>query len=58
MRGCAEGLLQLMDPTSFEQIAVYPELFGDSAAFLAPGTELSINYTDDGQPVSGESPVT
>ncbi|EIE20680.1 translation elongation factor P [Coccomyxa subellipsoidea C-169] len=53
-----EGLLQLMDPTSFEQIAVYPELFGDSAAFLAPGTELSINYTDDGQPVSGEMPAT
>ncbi|BDA42194.1 Elongation factor P [Coccomyxa sp. Obi] len=53
-----EGLLQLMDPQSFEQIAVSPELFGDAAAFLAPGASLSINYTDDGQPISGELPAT
>lgn len=42
-----------MDPESFEQIAVSPELFGDAAAFLAPGASLSINYTDEGQPISG-----
>jgi translation elongation factor P/translation initiation factor 5A len=44
-----------MDPRSFEQIAVSPELFGASAAFLGPGAEVSINYTDDGDAVSGES---
>lgn len=42
-----------MDPRTFEQTAVSPELFGNAAVFLTPGATLSVNFTDDGQPISG-----
>ena len=49
----AEGRLHLMDPQTFEQEEVAADMFGSAAAFLVPGTTITLNIAPDGKAVSG-----
>ncbi|MBP0484635.1 elongation factor P [Sagittula salina] len=50
----AEGY-HFMNPETYEQVAATPDVIGDSAAFLEPGTRVML-LTFEGNPISLELP--
>ena len=47
-----------MSPETYEQITIPEHLFGNAAAFLVPDMAVTINSTEDGQHLSGESALS
>ncbi len=49
--------LMMMDPESYEQVAVSAELLGDDVVYLQPNTEVTVVFVE-GQPTTVELPNT